>query len=103
MTDSAISSAGARLRAPRRRARRTVLSAILALCLSSLLGCVSLEDMLDEEDHLEIYGGTRRSYEQMEDPAQPWWGILIRIIDLPLTVALDTLFLPLTIPFDLSR
>jgi len=82
--------------------RRLATAAALLACIAMPCGCLTLDDLLDPDDFLEMYGGTRRSYEQIEDPNYEWWDVLIRIVDMPLTIVADTVLLPLTAPVELS-
>ena len=62
---------------------------------------MTLEHILDIEEPAKMYGGTKRSYKQMEDPEMgPFW-VAVRIIDLPFTVVADTVTLPIMAPIEL--
>jgi len=78
-----------------------------ALALLALLafqpGCMTLDHLLDGKQEVTMYGGTTASYNEIEDPKTGWFGVLCRIIDLPLTLAADTLLMPITAPIQLLR
>ena len=85
---------------PRRRYHRLLLSCALVSLSTS---CMSLEHLVDPKQRLSMYGGTKSSYEYIEDDSSPFFGTFVRILDLPLTVVLDTLLLPVSAPVQLSR
>ena len=66
-------------------------------------GCMTLDHLLDPEQEIRVYGGTQSSYEYIADDYSPFFGTLIRIIDLPITVVADTLLLPVTAVMDSRR
>lgn len=70
---------------------------IASSLLASAAGCASLEHALDPDTELEVYGGTSRSWDYVTDGASPAFGTLCRVIDLPLTVIMDTLLLPVSL------
>jgi uncharacterized protein YceK len=86
-----------------RRLRAILLLLPLLSFTLAAAGCMSLEHLIDEDQKLKMYGGTKASYEYIDDEAAPFWGTLWRIIDLPLTVVLDTVLLPVSAPVELSR
>ena len=77
------------------------------LCVAGLLaaqpGCMTIDHLLDPQQPLSMYGGTTSSYEEMEDVKTGWFAVLCRLLDLPLTMALDTALLPVTAPIQLTR
>ena len=62
---------------------------------------MTVEHLADPDQKLRMYGGTTSSYEYIEDPHQPRFGVFVRIVDLLPTVALDTALLPFTAPVQL--
>lgn len=62
---------------------------------------MSLSNTLDERDS-KIYIGTRTNLIMLTNlPGdEPAWG-MIGLIDLPISLVMDTVFLPYTIPHDL--
>ncbi len=81
------------------------LSAVLAIAglLMAQPGCMTLDHLLDTKEPVSMYGGTTSSYAEIEDVNTGWFGVLCRIIDLPLTIAADTVLLPVTAPIQLTR
>ncbi len=77
--------------------------AAAALVAIAMPGCMSLEHVLDPDQKLEMYGGTKRSYAYIEDDSSPFFGSLVRVVDFPLTVVLDTVILPVSAPVELLR
>lgn len=71
-----------------------------ALALIGILalqpGCMTLDHLLDSEQQTSMYGGTAASLREIEDERTSWFGVLCRLIDLPLTAAADTILLPIT-------
>lgn len=104
-----------RAASPRRR-RRAAPSLLLACAVLVLAGCGTLSDTFgddrrrDNGEHLSrvrggrmrIYGGIRFDLEILSE-AKAGWMLAIYVIDLPISLAMDTLFLPFTIPYNLSR
>ena len=78
-----------------------------AACLAGLVlvssGCMSIEHLLDTDQKLAMYGGTKASMEYIEDDGSPFFGSLVRILDLPLTLVFDTLLLPISAFVELAR
>ncbi len=64
---------------------------------------MSLEHVLDPDTKLEMYGGTKSSLNYQADEGSSFLGTLVRLIDLPATVVMDTLLLPISMPVELSR
>ncbi len=79
--------------------RRTVYALLSILLLATTSGCMSLEHVLDPDAKLEMYGGTKSSL----DDGSSFFGKLFQMIDLPATVAMDTVLLPISMPVQLSR
>ena len=65
--------------------------------------CVSIEHAADSEKDLRIYGGTANSWNYINDRFSPFSGTIFRLIDLPMTLAMDTLILPISIPAGSSQ
>ena len=84
-------------------ARRAGLVAGILLVATLAGGCMSLEHVLDPEAELQIYGGVRSSWAYIMDEGSPVFGSLCRVIDLPATVAMDTVLLPVSVPIVLTR
>lgn len=59
---------------------------------------MSFDHLLDPEQELDIYGGTKSSARYIADGNSPFFGTIIRIADFPLTLVMDTLLLPITWP-----
>ena len=78
-----------------------------AVCVAGLLlgcsGCMSLEHLLDNDQKLEMYGGTKSSVDYINDDESSFFGSFVRLLDLPLTAVFDTLILPVSAPVELSR
>ncbi len=66
-------------------------------------GCCTLEHLMDPEQELAMYGGTSDCFQDMEDSRATFFEVLFRILDLPFTIAADTLLLPVTAPVELTR
>lgn len=64
---------------------------------------MSLEHVLDPDAKLQIYGGVRSSWAYIMNDASPVFGSVCRVIDLPATVAMDTVLLPVSVPIVLTR
>ena len=94
--------------------RRWILALVMAFALS---GCGTLFDTLGEKKKrgqqrglshelsggkLRIYGGLRWDIEILAE-AKAGWLLLLFVIDIPVSAAVDTLLLPLTIPYNLSK
>ena len=81
------------------------LGGVLALVglLAVQPGCCTLEHLMDPEQKLAMYGGTADCYRDMEDSRATFFEVLFRIVDLPFTIAADTLLLPVTAPVELMR
>ena len=77
----------------------------LALVLGPLVssGCMTVDHLVDSEQPLAMYGGTKSSYEYIDNAGSPFFGSLIRIVDLPITVVGDTLLLPVSWPVEALR
>ena len=83
-----------------------------ALVLIATQGCVSLIDLTTTQSELgpsasrgpHIYGGTRINLEMIGQKGcmMPTWCLtLLLLIDLPFSIVLDTLLLPISIPTEL--
>ena len=83
------------------RSTATLCLALTACVASS--GCVSLEHAFDPDEDFQIYGGVKQSSAYLTNAESPFFGQVFRLIDFPLTVALDTVLLPISIPVDVSR
>jgi uncharacterized protein YceK len=59
---------------------------------------MTIEHLIDPKQKLKVYGGTKTSYDYIENAGSPRFGVLLRIIDLPFTTVADTLITPITIP-----
>ena len=80
-------------------------AAIVCLAFTALVatsGCVSLEHAFDPDEDFQIYGGVKRSSGYLANEDSPFFGQVFRLIDFPLTLVMDTLLLPISIPVDLS-
>ena len=64
---------------------------------------MTVDHLVDTDQRLEMYGGTTSSYRYIQDESAPFFGTLIRMIDLPLTAIGDTLLLPIVAPIVLLR
>ncbi len=82
---------------------RTVYALLSILLLATTSGCMSLEHVLDPDARLAMYGGTKSSWDYQADGGSSFVGKLFRMIDLPATVAMDTVLLPISMPVQLSR
>lgn len=100
-----------------RRLRRAAQPSLLLVCaVLALSGCGTLSDLFgddrrrDKGEHLSrvrggrvrIYGGIRFDLEILGE-AKAGWMLAFYAIDLPISLTLDTLLLPFTIPYNLSR
>jgi uncharacterized protein YceK len=86
---------------------------VVSLALS---GCGTLFDTLGEESRgtdrrdglslsggkCRIYGGVRWDAETLAE-ARAGWLLAVFAVDLPLSAVVDTLLLPVTVPYNLSR
>ncbi|MBL05155.1 MAG: hypothetical protein CMJ99_05920 [Planctomycetes bacterium] len=68
----------------------------LAGSLAIQPGCMTIDHLLDSNQEVAMYGGTAASIREIEDKNTSWFGVLCRLIDLPFSVAADTLILPVT-------
>ena len=93
-----------------RSSKARALCAVLILIATQ--GCVSLIDLTTTQSELgpsrsrgpHIYGGTRIDLEMIgkEGCMMPAWCLtLMFLIDLPFSIVLDTLLLPISIPTEL--
>jgi uncharacterized protein YceK len=64
---------------------------------------MTLDHLLDTKQPVSMYGGTTSSYKEIEDVNAGWFAVLCRLVDLPLTIVADTVLLPITAPFQLTR
>jgi uncharacterized protein YceK len=94
--------------------RRLLLAFVLAFAVS---GCGTLFDTLGDKKKrddprgisptpdggkLRIYGGLRWDLEVLAE-AKAGWLLLLFVVDIPVSAAVDTLLLPLTIPYNLAK
>ncbi len=95
--------------------RRLLLAAVLSFSIS---GCGTLFDTLGDKKRrddprgglshsldggkLRIYGGVRWDIEILAE-AKAGWLLLIFFIDIPISAAVDTLLLPLTVTYNLTK
>ena len=82
------------------RSTAIVCSALIALVSTG--GCVSLEHAFSPDEDFKIYGGVKRSSGYLANEDSPFFGQVFRLIDFPLTLVMDTLLLPISIPVELS-
>ena len=83
--------------------RRSLAGVLIGSGLISLLGCGTVINVIQPGrpcaiyDHPQVYGGVRLHAEHTvwRDPP---WSFLFSLIDLPLSVAGDTITLPYTVP-----
>ena len=76
---------------------RRLFSALLLPLL--LQGCVSLIGTIDAKPGNKVYAGTRLTAEFCDVPPSPARILCpLGLLDLPLTLALDTVLLPYTVP-----
>jgi len=81
---------------------------LLAACLClSMVGCSSIVDIARSEDGQRVYGGTRKNVAWVQgeeigthDGAAE---LIIGVLDFPFSLALDTVFLPVTLIFAIAR
>ncbi len=64
---------------------------------------MTLDHLIDPDQKLRMYGGTSTSYNYIEDPRSPRFGVFVRIVDLPLTLVGDTVLLPVSAPVEALR
>jgi uncharacterized protein YceK len=60
----------------------------------------------EDYGQMEIYGGVSIDAQALSEAKWPWeklWGILVLTIEFPLSLVMDTVTLPVTIPVSLSR
>jgi len=87
---------------------------IVAVALVSQVGCGTVFNFWPRDEHtaheeigqMRIYGGVRMDGKALSE--QPWpWGKLLAILiltaEFPLSLVMDTVTLPVTIPVTLSR
>jgi uncharacterized protein YceK len=79
---------------------RIVATLAIALGVLASSGCMTLDHIVDPAQPLAMYGGTTSSYAYIEDASSPFFGTLIRIIDLPATLVGDTVLLPISAPVE---
>ncbi len=81
------------------------LSGILALAglLYVQPGCCTLEHLMDPEQKLSMYGGTIDCVRDMEDPRATFGEVFFRLFDIWPTIAVDTVMLPVTAPWQLTH
>ncbi|MBL4846574.1 MAG: YceK/YidQ family lipoprotein [Planctomycetes bacterium] len=88
---------------------------MLACAVFTLPGCGTLIDTLGDDrrrdaqtftrvrtGRVRIYGGMRYDLEILAE-AGAGWMLALYAIDIPLSLVVDTLLLPFTIPYNLSR
>ena len=63
---------------------------------------MTFDHLFDSDQRLEMYGGTKSSWAYVSDDGSPFFGTLIRLIDLPVTAIMDTLILPVVAPLATS-
>jgi uncharacterized protein YceK len=84
---------------------RRFIGAALAMVVLSGSGCMTIKDIAVDHDGQRIYGGVRRDCEMIADPDSmavlPF--VVFGILDFPLSLALDTGLLPVTLLFALFR
>ncbi len=78
--------------------RRATTSLLLVGLLSLVSGCMTFDHLFDPDQKLEMYGGTKSSWAYVSDERAPFFGAVIRLIDLPVTAIMDTLILPVVAP-----
>ena len=78
------------------------IKASMAIVLFSCSGCLSINGIMNDEEKL-VYIGVRTDAKAISylGKNEPGWG-LMGLIDLPLSLVMDTVLLPYTIPHDLS-
>ena len=79
---------------------------LLVLILLAPIGCSSLDHALFRDEPLEMYGGTKYSWNYITKNTTEDTTILGNIaysIDFPFTVIMDTLILPISAPIELTR
>ena len=90
-----------------RRSLLLILLAALLISLPGILGCVTLVDTFGLHTHgPRVYGGMQWYLDnQYFQPEWYWWPLelLFYLVDFPLSLAVDTLLLPYTIPYELTR
>lgn len=87
----------------KKRIRDKTFSIVFLLIGCVCCSCVSIEHATDSEADLKIYGGTAISWNYINDRFSPFPGTIIRLIDLPMTLVMDTLLLPVSIPVGSSQ
>jgi len=78
------------------------MKASMVTLLFSCSGCLSINGIMNDEEKM-IYIGVRTDAEAISyfGKDESGWGLL-GLIDLPLSLVMDTVLLPYTIPHDLS-
>jgi len=94
--------------------RRTLGITFVAIAVISQMGCGTILNFWSSNGHgyredygqMEIYGGVSIDAQALSEAQWPWqklWGILVLTIEFPLSLVMDTVTLPVTIPVSLSR
>jgi len=84
------------------------------MALISQMGCGTVfnfwprteHSTLDEMGKMRIYGGVRLDGQAYSQAAWPWGKLLtifVLLVEFPLSLVMDTVTLPVTIPVTLSR
>jgi len=81
------------------RTRALVLALAVTLCSA---GCGSINDISKGEDGQRIYGGVRQDA-KMVSGSNSSTAAVLGFLDFPFSLALDTVFLPVTVIFAIAR
>ena len=89
------------------QAPSTTFLLLVGMMLVFLVGCGTVVDLVGHHmDGPHVYGGVRLYIHghPFHDEAY-WWplAVLAYLIDLPLSAVADTVILPFTVPYELSR
>ena len=74
----------------------------LALVVLLLVGCTSLGLLIEGKREQPIYAGVRGDFHLIKLWGPRPWMLFYVLIDLPFSLVLDTILLPLTISWELS-
>jgi uncharacterized protein YceK len=94
--------------------KRTFGIMIVAIAAISQTGCGTVFNFWPKDEHstheeigqMRVYGGVRMDGRAFSEASWPWQkllAILILTVEFPLSLVMDTITLPVTIPVTLSR
>ncbi len=80
--------------------KKLLASICVIFSLLTMSSCMSIDHIIDPDQRLDIYGGTKKSAKILQGEGSSFEA-LIALFDFPLTVVMDTLLLPIIAPIAL--